>query len=137
MNDAINPNHYKSECSLECYQAMIMVLGVEGFIHFCLGNAFKYMWRYQNKGKPKEDLEKSNWYLNKAIEYGVDEYVDLEIKAREMKDLLAGLYSKAKDNLVEVKKEERDDAEEAEHKVYLRPSLSAQAFGSVESEVES
>lgn len=105
MNDAINPSHYKSECSLECYQAMVMVLGVEGFIHFCLGNAFKYMWRYQNKGKPKEDLEKSNWYLNKAIEYSVDEYVDLEIKAREMKDLLAGLYSKAKDDLVEVKKE--------------------------------
>lgn len=95
MNDAINPNHYKSECSLECYQAMIMVLGVEGFIHFCLGNAFKYMWRYKNKGKPKEDLEKSNWYLNKAIEYSVVEYVDLEIKTREMKDILAGLYSTA------------------------------------------
>lgn len=98
MNDAINPSHYKSECSLECYQAMIMVLGVEGFIHFCLGNAFKYMWRYQNKGKPKEDLEKSNWYLNKAIEYSIEYNADddvLLVKAREMKDLLAGLYSTA------------------------------------------
>ena len=95
MKDAINPSHYKSECSLECYQAMIMVLGVEGFINFCLGNAFKYMWRYKNKGKPKEDLEKSNWYLNKAIEYSVDNDYGLETKAREMKDVLAGLYSMA------------------------------------------
>jgi len=96
MNDAINPSHYKSECSLECYQAMIMVLGVEGFIHFCLGNAFKYMWRYKNKGKPKEDLDKSNWYLNKAIEYSkVDLYYELQTKAREMKDVLESLYSMA------------------------------------------
>ena len=95
MKDAINPSHYKSECSLECYQAMIMVLGIEGFINFCLGNAFKYMWRYKNKGKPKEDLEKSNWYLNKAIEYSVDYDEDLLDKAQEMKDVLAGLNSMA------------------------------------------
>ena len=92
MKNAINPDHYKSECSLECYQAMILALGVEGFINFCLGNAFKYMWRYKNKGKPKEDLEKANWYINKVIEYG-DENDNVQTKAREMKDLLASLSS--------------------------------------------
>lgn len=102
MNDAINPDHYKSECSLECYQAMVMVLGVGGFIHFCLGNAFKYMWRYKNKGKPKEDLEKSNWYLNKAIEYSVNYDEDLLDKAQEMKDLLASLYSMANPDLADL-----------------------------------
>lgn len=69
MKDAINPEHYKSECSLECYQAMILALGDEGFINFCLGNAFKYMWRHKYKGKPKEDMDKAHWYLLKALEY--------------------------------------------------------------------
>lgn len=113
MNDAINSSHYKSECSLECYKAMIMVLGVEGFINFCLGNAFKYMWRYKYKRRPKEDLDKSNWYLNKAIEYSVDYDDDLLDKAQEMKDVLAGLYSMVNDEFKE---------EESEQKVYLKPS---------------
>ena len=65
--DAVNnPSHYARECSLECFDVMKMILGDEGLFYFCVGNAFKYLWRYKNKGKPDEDLAKANWYLNEA-----------------------------------------------------------------------
>jgi len=34
---------------------------------FCLGNAVKYIARAIHKGKPKEDLEKAQWYLDYYI----------------------------------------------------------------------
>lgn len=34
---------------------------------FCVGNAIKYIARYQHKGG-KKDLEKALWYLKKAVE---------------------------------------------------------------------
>ena len=30
-----------------------------------VGNVLKYVWRYNYKGKPKEDLDKSHWYLER------------------------------------------------------------------------
>jgi hypothetical protein len=27
----------------------------------------KYMWRYERKGKPLEDLKKARWYLDRLI----------------------------------------------------------------------
>lgn len=41
MSD-IRPEHYKN-CSLECWDAMKLVLGTDGFISFCLGNPFVYI----------------------------------------------------------------------------------------------
>ncbi len=35
---------------------------------YCMGNAIKYLLRHQDKGKPKQDLEKCQWYINKMIE---------------------------------------------------------------------
>lgn len=32
-----------------------------------ISNAIKYLCRFQTKGKPKEDLEKAIWYINRAI----------------------------------------------------------------------
>lgn len=65
--DRINPAHYKSQCSLECIEAMEMAFGNESVLIFCLCNAFKYLWRHENKGKT-EDLEKAAWYVDKARE---------------------------------------------------------------------
>ena len=53
MSDII-PEHYKN-CSLECWDAMKLMLGTDGFISFCLGNAFKYLWRHEYKNG-KEDI---------------------------------------------------------------------------------
>jgi len=31
------------------------------------GNIQKYIWRYNDKLKPQEDLKKAQWYLNQLI----------------------------------------------------------------------
>ena len=37
-------------------------------LDFCEGNIIKYVSRYKHKGRPKEDLEKARYYLNRLIE---------------------------------------------------------------------
>jgi hypothetical protein len=65
--DNVNhPSHYEKSCSLECIDVMEAMFGSEYLIIFCLMNAFKYLWRHKNKNG-MEDLNKANWYLNKAI----------------------------------------------------------------------
>lgn len=84
-----NPSHYASECSLECIDVMETVLGDEGLFYFCVGNAFKYLWRYKNKGKPNEDLRKASWYLKKALHLKID-----TVEASAILDRLMHLYTK-------------------------------------------
>ena len=40
----------------------------EAFKGYCKGACLKYLWRYERKDKPLEDLKKAQWYLNKLIE---------------------------------------------------------------------
>jgi len=37
------------------------------FKGYLKGNCMKYLWRYDYKGKPIEDLEKAQWYLAKLL----------------------------------------------------------------------
>ncbi|WIY25104.1 DUF3310 domain-containing protein [Parasedimentitalea psychrophila] len=62
MSDAVNhPQHYTSHpSSLECIQ-------VTEHMNFNCGNAVKYIWRADDKGKAIEDLEKARWYLDREI----------------------------------------------------------------------
>jgi hypothetical protein len=60
------PQHYAST-SIECIDAMMETQGVEATKDFCICNAFKYLWRHNNKNGD-EDIKKANWYLNKAVE---------------------------------------------------------------------
>lgn len=64
--DPINPDHYKSETSLECIEAMEIIFGRDAVIDFCVCNVWKYIWRWKNKNG-KEDLKKSAWYLTHAF----------------------------------------------------------------------
>lgn len=65
--DMVNaPPHYAST-SIECIDAMRETQGDDAVYHFCLCNAFKYLWRH-NKKNGYEDVKKANWYLNKAVE---------------------------------------------------------------------
>lgn len=68
VDNVNHPSHYESETSIECIDAMELFMGKEGVIQFCMGNAFKYIWRYKNKGKPGEDLKKAEWYIIRADE---------------------------------------------------------------------
>lgn len=61
-NDPVNhPRHYTEHPSgVECIQ-------ITEHMSFCLGNAIKYIWRADLKGKSVEDLKKARWYLDREI----------------------------------------------------------------------
>ncbi len=68
MTDTVNnPKHYLSlgaKCS--CGQE-IECITITRHLNFNLGNAIKYIWRADHKGKRVEDLRKAIWYLNDEI----------------------------------------------------------------------
>lgn len=63
MTDPVeHPTHYNAHPSgVECIQ-------ITEHMNFCLGNAIKYIWRADSKGKAIEDLEKARWYIQREIE---------------------------------------------------------------------
>ena len=62
MSEVNHPKHYVSHPSgIECIQ-------VTEHMNFCLGNAIKYIWRADLKGKDIQDLEKAVWYLQREIQ---------------------------------------------------------------------
>ena len=65
--DMVNsPDHY-THGSIECIDAIEESMTPEAFRGYCKGAAIKYLWRYERKGKPLEDLQKCQWYLQKLI----------------------------------------------------------------------
>ena len=65
--DVVNsPSHYNSG-GIECIDAIAESMTDEGFKAYCKGNVQKYLWRYEMKGKPLEDLKKAEWYLSRLI----------------------------------------------------------------------
>ena len=66
--DPVNkPSHY-NEGAVECVEAIEASMSSEEFKGYLKGNTIKYIWRYDYKGKPVEDLRKARWYLEKLIE---------------------------------------------------------------------
>ncbi|MBO6232814.1 MAG: DUF3310 domain-containing protein [Clostridia bacterium] len=66
--DAVNhPAHY-TKGGIECIDAMKSAYGKEAVKDFCKCNAFKYLFRMDNKSNTREDVEKAIWYLNKYLE---------------------------------------------------------------------
>lgn len=62
MDDPSNPKHYRKHPSgLEC-------ITITEHLNFCLGNAMKYIWRADEKGKAIEDLKKAKWYIDREIQ---------------------------------------------------------------------
>lgn len=66
-NDNVNhPSHYETG-NFECIDVMIETQGKEAVMGFCICNAFKYIYRHNNKNGV-EDIKKAKWYLDKYIE---------------------------------------------------------------------
>ena len=61
-----NPSHYNAK-GVEAIVAIEASMSDEEFRGYLKGNCMKYMWRYNYKGKPVEDLKKAQWYLEKLI----------------------------------------------------------------------
>ena len=65
--DMVNsPPHY-NQTGIECIHA-ISAATDNGFKYYLQGNIMKYIWRFDYKDKPIEDLQKAKWYLDKLIE---------------------------------------------------------------------
>ena len=61
--DPVNhPAHYTNHPSgVECIQ-------ITEHMSFNLGNAVKYIWRADLKGKSEEDLKKAIWYIQRELD---------------------------------------------------------------------
>jgi|TARA_R110000744_G_scaffold344683_1_gene450082 hypothetical protein len=62
-----NPSHYNTG-SIECIEAISESMTSESFKGYLKGNALKYIWRCDYKGKKIEDLQKAVWYLQKLMQ---------------------------------------------------------------------
>lgn len=62
-----HPSHYKKPGRKECIDEMLDKFGVFFTIDFCLGNAMKYKYRAGLKNDKLEDLQKADWYIQKAM----------------------------------------------------------------------
>lgn len=65
--DTVNHPHHYCTGKYECIDVMIEIFGVEAVKTFCLLNAFKYIYRHNNKNG-LEDIKKAKWYIDKYIE---------------------------------------------------------------------
>ncbi len=66
IKDNVNhPSHYETG-KYECIDVMLETQGKESVKAFCICNAFKYLYRHNNKNGV-EDIKKAIWYLNKYI----------------------------------------------------------------------
>lgn len=64
--DSVNhPSHYETG-NFECIEVMEEALGRDVVKGFCIGNAFKYLYRAKRKNG-LEDMKKARWYLDKVI----------------------------------------------------------------------
>jgi hypothetical protein len=62
-----NPDHYNTG-AIEAIEAIRASMPTEQFFGYLKGNVMKYLWRYDYKEKPVEDLRKADWYLNRLID---------------------------------------------------------------------
>jgi hypothetical protein len=62
-DEVAKPRHYASG-DIECIDAIKAAMGKEKFIGFLWGNALKYLWRHEHKGR-RQDLAKAAWYMQR------------------------------------------------------------------------
>ena len=68
IEDSVNsPKHYNTG-GIECIESIEASMSKLEFAGYLKGNLSKYIWRYNYKGKPKEDLLKAKWYLDRLLE---------------------------------------------------------------------
>ena len=61
------PDHYNTG-AIEAIEAISASMDSEQYFGYLKGNVMKYLWRYDYKDKPVEDLRKADWYLNRLID---------------------------------------------------------------------
>ena len=59
-----NPAHY-NKGGVEAIDAIKASLSAEGFEAYLKGSVMKYLWRYESKERPAQDLAKAAWFLER------------------------------------------------------------------------
>ena len=67
LSNVDHPSHYNTG-KIECIDAIEASMSPEQFKGFLKGQVVKYIWRYEHKGAPAEDLRKAEWYLERLEE---------------------------------------------------------------------
>ena len=68
-DDMVNhPPHY-TQGDVECIDAIKASMELREYIGFLKGQVIKYIWRFEKKWDPTEDLKKARYYLEKLIEF--------------------------------------------------------------------
>ena len=65
------PSHYRAgavEC-IDAGESMLAGYSEDPWLGALALQVLKYVWRAPLKGKPKQDLEKARWYLNRMIDH--------------------------------------------------------------------
>jgi hypothetical protein len=65
VNHPLHYNSSKAECP-GC-ERRIECIDITRHMNFNIGNAFKYLWRFEHKGG-NEDLKKALWYITNELE---------------------------------------------------------------------
>jgi hypothetical protein len=65
--DPVNsPAHY-NQGGIEAIEGIEASMVPEAYAGYLKGNIMKYLWRYEKKEKPVQDLKKARWYLDRLI----------------------------------------------------------------------
>lgn len=66
-NDMVCHPHHYNQGGIECVDAIkAATVGKTGIQAFCVGNAIKYLFRYEEKNG-LQDVEKAKWYIERLI----------------------------------------------------------------------
>lgn len=90
--DLVNhPSHYETG-KFECIEVMEEALGRDMVKGFCIGNAFKYLYRAKRKNG-LEDMKKARWYLDKVIsmeeeDNSKDPYSDQKKRLKKLEEMI-------------------------------------------------
>ena len=92
MSNKVNhPDHYNTE-SFECIEVMEEVFGKEAVKNFCKLNAFKYLWRADEKDG-MDDIHKAQWYLEHMRSLDAEDESDEDVQeSDESEDVSEHLY---------------------------------------------
>lgn len=66
MDNVNHPEHYR-QGGHECFDVMLATQPQVYMEGFCIGNAFKYLYRHARKGQ-LDDIKKAKWYIDRYIE---------------------------------------------------------------------
>lgn len=66
FDEVERPKHYNTG-GVECIEAIEASMSPEEYKGYLKGNTLKYLWRYQYKQKPVQDLKKAQWYLDRLV----------------------------------------------------------------------